>query len=128
MPKSLTAVDLAGFRAKLLELRARLRGDVSTMATTALNKDRMEGAGESSTMPIHMADIGTDNYEQEFTLSIAQSGSEVLVQIDEALKRIDDGTYGECEECEKMIPKARLNAIPYVNRCVKCAGKSEQNQ
>ena len=97
------------------------------MADTALNKDRMEGAGESSAMPIHIADVGTDNYEQEFTLSIAQSGSAILAQIDDALKRIDDGTYGACEDCEKPIPKARLNAIPYANCCVKCAGKSEQN-
>jgi len=128
MPKSLTAADLAGFRAKLLELRARLRGDVSAMANVALNKDRMEGAGEFSSMPIHMADIGTDNYEQEFTLSLAQSESMVLSQIDEALRRIDGGTYGECEDCEKSIPKARLNAIPYAHRCVKCASQSEQNQ
>ena len=128
MPKSLSAADLAGFKAKLLEFRARLRGDVSTMADTALNKDRMEGAGEFSTMPIHMADVGTDNYEQEFTLSLAQSESAVLAQIDEALRRIDKGTYGECEDCEKLIPKARLNAIPYASRCVKCASVSEQNQ
>ena len=128
MPKSLSAADLAGFKAKLLEFRARLRGDVSTMADTALNKDRMEGAGEFSSMPIHMADIGTDNYEQEFTLSLAQSESMVLSQIDEALRRIDGGTYGECEDCEKSIPKARLNAIPYAHRCVKCASQSEQNQ
>ena len=128
MPKSLTATDIAGFKTKLLELRARLRGDVSAMATVALNKDRMEGAGELSTMPIHMADIGTDNYEQEFTLSIAQSESVVLSQIDDALRRIDNGTYGECEDCEKTIPKARLNAIPYAHRCVRCASESEQNQ
>ena len=128
MPKSLTSADLAGFKMKLLELRARLRGDVSAMAEVALNKDRMEGTSEFSTMPIHMADIGTDNYEQEFTLSIAQSESVILSHIDDALKRIDTGTYGECEDCEKLIPKARLNAIPYASRCVKCASQSEQNR
>ncbi|MCL2304511.1 MAG: TraR/DksA family transcriptional regulator [Planctomycetaceae bacterium] len=127
MPKSLTEADLAGYKTKLLDLRARLRGDVSAMADVALNKDRMEGAGDSSAMPIHMADVGTDNYEQEFTLSIAQTGSAVLSQIDDAIKRIEDGTYGECEDCEKSISKARLNAIPYASRCIKCASELEQN-
>ena len=97
------------------------------MAEVALNKDRMEGTSEFSTMPIHMADVGTDNYEQEFALSIAQSESAILLQIEEALKQIDAGTYGECEDCEKPIPKARLNAIPYASRCVKCAGKPKQD-
>ncbi len=128
MAKSMSAADFAGYKAKLTELRARLRGDVSNMADVALNKDRMEGAGEQSSMPIHMADIGTDNYEQEFTLSIAESESVVLAQIDQALKRIEQETYGECEDCEKPIPKARLNAIPYASRCVKCASETELNR
>ena len=128
MPKSLTPTEIAGYKAKLLDLRARLRGDVSNMADIALNKDRMDGGGELSTMPIHMADVGTDNYEQEFTLSLAESESSILLHIDEALKRIEGDSFGECEDCEKSIPKARLNAIPYASRCVKCASESEKNR
>ena len=127
MAKSLSGTDINGFREKLQVLRARLRGDVSTMAEAALNKNRLD-AGDLSTVPQHMADVGTDNYEQEFTLSLMESDSDTLSQIEDALKRIDDGTYGECEDCEKGIPKARLNAIPYTSKCVKCASESQQNR
>ena len=128
MPKSLTTAEIAGYKAKLLDLRARLRGDVSNMADVALNKDRMDGAGDLSTMPIHMADVGTDNYEQEFTLSLAESENSILLHVEDALKRIEEDSFGECEDCEKSIPKARLNAIPYASRCVKCASESEKNR
>ena len=128
MPKTLTTAEIASYKAKLLDLRARLRGDVFNMADVALNKDRMDGTGDLSTMPIHMADVGTDNYEQEFTLSLAESESSILLHIEEALKRIEDDNFGECEDCEKSIPKARLNAIPYASRCVKCASEQEKNR
>ena len=62
----------------LLSLRSRLRGDVTTMADVALNKTRSESNGDLSSMPIHMADIGSDNYEQEFTLSMMESEESTL--------------------------------------------------
>jgi len=115
--------DLKVYREKLILLRARLRGDVSAMADAALNKSRSEASGDLSSMPIHMADIGTDNFEQEFTLSLMQNEEQTLDQIESALERIEDGTYGKCEECAARIPKARLNAIPYAAMCVKCASQ-----
>ncbi|MGD9126602.1 MAG: TraR/DksA family transcriptional regulator [Planctomycetia bacterium] len=115
--------DVKAFREKLIMLRARLRGDVSTMANAALKKSRSEASGDLSSMPIHMADIGSDNFEQEFTLSLMQSEEQTLDQIEVALERIEDGTYGKCEECGARIPKARLNAIPYAVMCVKCASQ-----
>jgi DnaK suppressor protein len=77
-------------------------------------------------MPIHMADLGTDAFEQEFTLSLMKNEEETLGRIEASLERIEDGTYGSCEECGAKIPKARLGAIPYVALCVKCASQSEQ--
>lgn len=115
--------DLKAFREKLIAMRARLRGDVSTMADAALNKSRSEASGDLSSMPIHMADLGTDNFEQEFTLSLMQSDEQTLSQIEVAFERIEDGTYGKCEECGVRIPKARLNAIPFAVMCVKCAAQ-----
>jgi len=114
------------FKDRLLALRARLRGDVSQMADTALRKSRSEANGDLSSMPIHMADIGTDNFDQEFTLSLMESEGDALKQIEVALERIDEETYGDCEECGAKIPKARLTAIPYTALCVKCASSSEQ--
>jgi RNA polymerase-binding transcription factor DksA len=77
-------------------------------------------------MPIHMADIGTDNFEQEFTLSLLQNEENVLKEISSAMERLDKGTFGICEECQSPIPKLRLDALPYARNCVECARKLEQ--
>jgi DnaK suppressor protein len=111
------------YKERLLALRARLRGDVNQMAEAALKKNRLQSSGDLSSMPIHMADIGTDAYEQEFTLSLMQNEEDTLTLIESALERIEDGTFGECEECGVTIPKARLTAIPYTPLCVRCASK-----
>ncbi|MDR2641575.1 MAG: TraR/DksA C4-type zinc finger protein [Planctomycetaceae bacterium] len=121
MNKQLSEAELNGYRQKLIAMRARLRGDVSTMTDAALNKNRMDASGDLSAVPIHMADVGTDNFEQEQTLSFMQNERGILVDIEEALGRIKDGTYGICEGCGTPIPKVRLNFIPYANMCVKCA-------
>ena len=113
------------YKDRLVLLRARLRGDVHAMADAALKKTRSESSGDLSFMPIHMADLGTDNFEQEFTLSLMQSEEETLAMIESALERIEDGVYGACVECEARIPKTRLNAIPYTPFCIKCASKLE---
>jgi len=118
--------DVKLYRERLLALRARLRGDVTHMADAALTQNRSEANGDLSSMPIHMADIGSDNYEQEFTLSLMQSEGATLAQIEASLERIEEGTYGQCDECGAKIPKQRLNAIPYATLCVKCASAVEQ--
>jgi len=112
--------DMQVYKSRLESLRARLRGDVSAMADAALRKSGME-RGESSSMPIHMAELGSENFEQEFTLSLLATEEDTLARIDEALERIAEGTYGTCVECEGSIPKTRLNAIPYTPVCIKCA-------
>ena len=117
--------ELKLYKELLLNLRARLRGDVSQMADAALKKSRSESVGDLSSMPIHMADIGSDNFEQEFTLSMMQNEGDTLQMIENCLERIEDGTYGQCEECSVKIPKTRLNAIPYSVLCVRCAEQQE---
>ena len=87
----------------LLNLRARLRGDVTTMADVALKKTRTESNGDLSSMPIHMADIGSDNYEQEFTLSMMENEESTLEAVELALERIEDRSYGSCEDCGKAF-------------------------
>jgi RNA polymerase-binding protein DksA len=117
--------ELNVYRDQLRKLRARLRGDVDQLANSALKKTRSETNGDLSSMPIHMADIGSDNFEQEFTLSLMENEEGTLDAIEAALERIDSGTYGMCEECGVKIPKARLLAIPYAPFCVKCAEHHE---
>ena len=114
------------YRERLLLLRSRLRGDVSAMADVALRKAGMQGA-DSSAMPIHMAELGSDNFEQEFTLSLMQTEEDTLGLIEEALIRIEDGDYGKCIECDGAIPKMRLNALPFTPLCIRCAEKLESH-
>jgi RNA polymerase-binding transcription factor DksA len=111
------------FKELLLALRARLRGDVNALADAALRKTRSEASGDLSSMPIHMADLGTDAFEQEFTLSLMEHDGNALEQIEAALVRIEDGNYGACLECGAKIPKARLQVLPHTPYCVKCAEK-----
>ena len=114
------------YKAQLLALRSRLRGDVTQLADAALKKNRAEANGDLSSMPIHMADLGSDNFEQEFTLSLMANVEQSLEEIAAALERINDGSFGRCEECGGDIPKARLEVLPYTRYCVGCARKSEQ--
>lgn len=119
--------EVKAYKERLLTLRARLRGDVDAMANTALKKNRSQANGDLSSMPIHMADLGSDNFEQEFTISLMQTEEGTLSAIEAALERVEDGTYGQCEECGVAIPKTRLNAIPYAPLCVKCASAQERS-
>jgi RNA polymerase-binding transcription factor DksA len=113
------------YKEQLLRLRARLRGDVNAMANAALKSNSPESVGDLSRMPIHMADIGSDNFEQEFTLSLMETEEGTLDAIESAIEKIEDGVFGECEECGGVISKARLQAIPYTPMCIKCAQKLE---
>jgi DnaK suppressor protein len=123
---TMNKAELKVYKDQLLNLRARLRGDVHQMAEATLKKNRSEANGDLSSMPIHMADIGSDNFEQEFTLSLMETEGVTLEQIEASLERIEEGTYGQCEECGAKIPKTRLNAIPFATLCIRCAEQQEQ--
>ena len=118
--------DKKVFKERLLSLRSRLRGDVTAMADSALRKNRQGDNGDVSSMPIHMAELGSENFDQEFTLSIMATEEGTLDAIEKSLERIEDGDYGKCSECEGVISKTRLNAIPYTPVCIRCAELLEQ--
>jgi RNA polymerase-binding transcription factor DksA len=122
MQSKMTKTEMKPFKQILVALRARLRGDVSTLADAALASGG-KGGSASSAVPSHMADMGTDTYEQDNTLLLMHNEEETLNQIESALERIDNGTYGFCTECGSRIPKARINALPYTPYCVKCASE-----
>ena len=123
----MSKADLDGYRDILVSLRSRLNGDVSHLADEALRATGGEASGSLSNAPLHMADLGTDNFEQEFTLSLLQNQEQALEEIGQALDRISRGTFGVCEECHQPIPKARLQALPYTRHCVACARKLQQS-
>ena len=117
----LTAKELASFRELLLEKLKEIVGDVQHIESGALKTSRQDSAGDLSSMPIHMADIGSDNYEQEFSLGLMDTERKIVREIHEALKRIQEGTYGICEGTGEPIPKMRLKGIPWARYCVKFA-------
>ena|SRR5688572_5821392 len=107
------------YKAILLELRRVLSGDVRGLTDGACGT---ESSGDISENPAEQA---TDNAEQAISLGRLASQTREIREIDEALERIRDGTFGICEDCEKKIPAARLEAIPYAVRCAACQVKEE---
>jgi RNA polymerase-binding protein DksA len=91
------------------------------MEGEALKKSRLDASGDLSSMPIHMADIGSDIYEQEFALGLMDSERKLIREIDDALQRIEQHTYGICEGTGKPISKARLEAQPWARYCIEYA-------
>ena len=123
----LTSAEVNHYKMILLQKRAELIGDVNNIENEALKKSRHDASGDLSNMPIHMADIGTDNFEQEFSIGLMDGERKLLCQINEALDRIEKKTYGICEGMNKVISKARLNAIPWAKYCIEYARMVEQN-
>jgi len=113
--------DLAAFRQTLETLRSRLRGDLDQMTDEALRRNIVNGSGNLSNVPLHMADVGTENYDQEFTLELIENEQGTLELVNEALARLDKGKFGLCVECSEPIPRPRLQAIPYTKHCIRCA-------
>lgn len=119
----LKSEELSSYRQVLESLRSRLRGDLDQMTDEALGRD--DGASNHSKVPLHLADLGTDNYDQEFTLSLIQNEQETLDLVNEAIARLANGGYGLCVGCGQAIAKPRLQAIPYARHCILCARKLE---
>lgn len=118
--------EMRPYKKKLEIQRAILAGDINHMEKEALKKNRKDSSGDLSNMPVHLADVSSDNYEQEFTLGLMENKGEVLSEIEYALEKMDDGTYGVCEICQKKIKKARLEAIPYTRYCISCQENAER--
>ncbi|MCA9059303.1 MAG: hypothetical protein KDA85_12425 [Planctomycetaceae bacterium] len=125
--------EIEEFRSVLKLLQARLRGDVAQLKEEAL-AGADSGAEQRSSN--HMAEMGSDAWDLDFSLQLVESDEGLLIEISEALQRIEAGTYGVCESCHEQgkpesrcrIPKARLKAIPYARNCVDCERLLEQQR
>lgn len=122
-PARLTRKQLNHFRELLLKRRAELIGDVQAMESGAL---RGGGSGDSGHAPMHMADAGSDTYDQEFALQLAATERELLEEIDKSLQNIQDGTYGICEVTGKPISLPRLEAKPWAKVCIEVARERDR--
>ena len=113
-----------GQREKLLMLRDAMVDSMAGVAQDTL-RSRAEGS-EASAFGMHQADAGSDAYDRDFALSLLSQEQDALYEIDQALKRIELGTYGVCEMSGKPIPHARLEAIPFARFTVECQSQLEK--
>jgi DnaK suppressor protein len=116
------------FKQILTDLRLRLSGELQHLEGDSLNKSGRDSSGDLSGYSFHMADVATDNFDLETTLGLASNEQNILNLVDNALHKIEDGSFGICELCKKTIPMKRLLVMPYAPNCVKCQEQVEKEQ
>jgi RNA polymerase-binding protein DksA len=124
--KKFTKKDLAAFRKIILKAKEGILDEIKHISEDNLKKSQKEASGDISGYTYHMADVATDNYDRVFSLGLATSERKILYELDDALKKIEDGAYGICEDCKTLIAKNRLKAVPHARLCVKCQQRREK--
>ena len=122
---ALTKEQLKQYRQLLITERVKLADEIRSIAQDASTSPR-EASGDLSAYTVHMADMAADTYERELSMNIASSEQEILYEIDDALKRLDDGSFGVCQQCNQPITMSRLKAVPYASLCINCQRSKEQ--
>jgi RNA polymerase-binding protein DksA len=120
--------ELNAYREKLLDLKDDIMKQIQEISDESLRKSQQEASGDISAYSLHLADRASDSYERDFNLGLVSSERRIVMEIDEALKRIDENQYGFCQMCKKPIAKRRLDAIPYARYGTKCQQKIETEQ
>ena len=115
------------FKKLLLAAKEKLEAEIQQLQRDNLNRSQRDSSGDLSGYSYHMADVGTDTFGREVELTIASAGSETMKLIDEALERIEDGTYGKCQMCGCQVDMKRLEAVPYAHLCISCQSEEERN-
>jgi len=123
-----TKKELQIIRKKLIEQKAQILEELLSLKGKDINKTFKDASGDLSGYSFHMADMATDLYDREFSLELAEGERERLFQLDDAIKRVDEGTYGTCDKCSGRIPKQRLKAVPQAHLCIKCKEKEERSK
>jgi len=123
----MTKLELAKYKKLLMKVRESINGDINHIAKDNL-KSQKESSGDLSGYSFHMADMASDSYDRELSLNIASEEQEVIYEIDDALKRMEEGKFGLCISCDKKIPQKRLNAVPYAKYCIQCKSKEEKEK
>ena len=118
--------DLKEFKKIILKRKEEIDDEIKHISDDTLKKSQKDASGDISGYTYHMADVATDNYDREFSLGLASNDRQSLYELNDALKRIEDGTFGICEDCKRLITKVRLKALPQARLCVKCQEKREK--
>ena len=124
--EGVTDRDLKELEQRLLEERRKIMKDMGHLENTVLKVNQRDSSGDLSGYSFHMADAGTDAMEREKAFLFASTEGRLLLEVNDALRRLYNGAYGVCEVCEKPISRARLQAMPYTRMCVSCKVKEEK--
>jgi RNA polymerase-binding transcription factor DksA len=116
------------FEQRLLEERRKILKEMGHLENTVLKVNPRDASGELSGYSYHMADAGTDSMEREKAFDIASKEGRLLMEIDDALRRLYNGTYGICEVSGKPIGRARLEALPWARLSLDEQEKLEKEQ
>jgi DnaK suppressor protein len=120
--------DKQHFRLRLLEERSKVMDELNWVEANYMRNSPKDSSGEVSGHSTHLADMGTDSDERDKAYLIGDSRGQVLEEIDDALLKIDKGTYGKCEICGEPIPRERLEAVPYAKYCLKHQAEEEKRR
>ena len=120
--------ELQKLKVQLEAERVKIADGLNHIERDNLNRSQRDASGDLSGYSFHMADVATDNFDREFSLDIASGEQTLLNRIDEALRKIQEGTFGICENCQKLISMKRLKAVPYARLCIKCKEDEEKNE
>ena len=120
--------EMQKYRQILLKIKERISDDIKHISEDTLKKSQKEASGDISGYTLHMADVATDSYDREFSLGLASNDRDLLSQINDALKKMEEGKFGACQECGKPISKTRLKAIPFAACCLKCQEVQEKSR
>jgi RNA polymerase-binding transcription factor DksA len=115
------------YRQRLIDMAARLRGDDASVGGEALRQASGDASGNLSNVPQHLADIGTDAFEQEMSASLLRNERELQAEVAAALDRVEQGVFGQCQRCGAEIADGRLQAVPYTRYCVDCAQNAQED-
>ncbi len=126
MKKKLTKKELSEFKKIIFKRKEEIDDEIKHISNDTLKKSQKDASGDISGYTYHMADVATDNYDREFSLRLASNDRKSLYELEDALKRIEDGTFGICEDCNSLISKTRLKTLPQARLCVKCQEKREK--
>ncbi len=117
--------DLDKYEKLLLKRREELMAELK-LRKSQFDETTKDATGDLSSYSYHMADQGTDAMEREKSFLFASKSGRLLYHIDEALRRLRKGDFGNCQQCGKAIQKARLEAVPHARLCIECKEKEEE--
>ncbi len=120
--------ELEKFEKLLMAKKKALLKEMGILMESHISSTIKESTGDLSSYSYHMADQGTDAMERELAFMFASKSGRLIYHIEEALRRVKDGTYGKCFSCGKQINKARLDAVPHARLCIECKSTEEEKR